>query len=200
MKPLAKIAARKLREEEGLSVKEIARRLDISVGSASLWVRDVPLTEIQKEKLSQNNPAINRQINGAKKWSDISRQLRQKAQEDGRKLVKATPTHLLIAGSMLYWAEGSKAKGQVRFVNSDVNMMKFFVRFLREIFLIPNEDLAISIYCYSDNGISFEDIKQHWLVELKLPLSSLRKCRVDCFPSSSYGKKKGKLPFGVCHL
>jgi len=33
---------------------------------------------------------------------------------------------------MLYWAEGSKQRNRLTFANSDVEMVRFFSRFLRE--------------------------------------------------------------------
>ena len=33
---------------------------------------------------------------------------------------------------MLYWGEGSKARNGVVFTNADVDMLRFFLRFLRE--------------------------------------------------------------------
>jgi len=44
MKTRERSEARRLRAEEGRSVKEIAGILSVSRSSVSLWVRDVPLT------------------------------------------------------------------------------------------------------------------------------------------------------------
>jgi transposase len=57
--------ARVLRRAEGLSVKEIAHRPGVSRSSASVWVRDVPLTFEQRATLLARNPAYNRQQKGA---------------------------------------------------------------------------------------------------------------------------------------
>jgi len=37
------------------------------------------------------------------------------------------------AGSMLYWAEGDKARNQARLSNSDPELLRFFVDFLRRL-------------------------------------------------------------------
>jgi len=53
MKKELKKRARKLRKE-GESVGKISKILQVSKGSVSLWVRDIELTEEQKEKLKDN--------------------------------------------------------------------------------------------------------------------------------------------------
>ena len=47
MKIKEKLEARRLRKEEGRSIKTIARILGVSSGSVSYWVRDISLTSDQ---------------------------------------------------------------------------------------------------------------------------------------------------------
>jgi transposase-like protein len=56
--------ARRLRAEQGLAVREIARIVGVSVSSVSLWVRDVPLTAEQEAVLAARNPVRNGQRRG----------------------------------------------------------------------------------------------------------------------------------------
>ena len=53
MKAKEREEARRIRAEEGLSVGEIARRLGISRGTSSKWLRDVELTEEQRMRLDE---------------------------------------------------------------------------------------------------------------------------------------------------
>jgi predicted transcriptional regulator len=57
---------------------------------------------------------------------------------------------LRVAGVMLYWAEGSKGHATVQFVNSDPDMIKFFLRFLRAICGIDEDRLKLLIHLYPD--------------------------------------------------
>jgi hypothetical protein len=78
-------------------------------------------------------------------------------------------------------------------------MILFFARFLREALGVRNDDMVLHIHCYTNNGISLEEIEQYWLDLLTLPRTSLRKSTVNIQPSSS--KQKGrKLIYGVCDL
>ncbi len=101
---------------------------------------------------------------------------------------------------MLYWAEGSKDRNQLCFANSDVNMVKAFVSFLRECLEVPDEDFTIRLNVYLGNGLSIEAIEDHWLRALSLPRSCLRGHQINHFPTSSSGKRVNRLPYGVCAL
>ena len=48
--------------------------------------------------------------------------------------------------------------------------------------------------------LSIEEIERHWLDQLDLPESSLRKHTLNHMPTSSSGRAKNKLPYGVCTL
>jgi predicted transcriptional regulator len=61
MKTAERDMARRLRREEGRSIKEIAAVLRVSQSSVSLWVRDIELTVEQHDALLERNPAHNRQ-------------------------------------------------------------------------------------------------------------------------------------------
>ena len=108
------------------------------------------------------------------------------------------PLHL--AGCMLYWAEGAKGRNSLNFVNSDLSMVRLFVRFLRECFQLPNHRITLRLNVYTDNGLTLEEIEDHWLDALELPHSCLRGHTLNHQPTSSSGQKKNRLPFGVAHL
>jgi len=64
MKALAQRDARRLRGDNGMSIAEIARTLEVSKSSVSGWVRDVQSTTDQVAALLEANPALNRQMKG----------------------------------------------------------------------------------------------------------------------------------------
>jgi hypothetical protein len=101
---------------------------------------------------------------------------------------------------MLYWGEGSKRRNTVRLTNSDVHMVRFFRRFLTDCFDVRAQDLRLSLNFYTGNGVSVEEIERYWLDALELPPSCIRKHAIDSLPTSSSGRKRNKLPYGVCTL
>lgn len=188
--------ARRLRAKEGLSVKQIAKRLKASQGSVSIWVRDVELTDEQKYTLH-----LNRGIKAADRRSETYRQRRMVYQQEGRERAREKDS-LHLAGCMLYWAEGSKGKNTLGFSNADPNMIKFFWGFLRECFGVTADQLDVRLAYYTDNGITAEEIHQYWLALLNIPTHCLGKPVADNLPVSSQRKqgKRKTLPFGTCTL
>lgn len=51
---------------------------------------------------------------------------------------------------------------------------------------------------YTTNGLSIERIERRWLDLLDLPATCLRKHTLNHMPTSSSGRARNKLPYGVC--
>ncbi len=64
MKPDKREATRLLRREQGLSINQICKQLEVAKSSVSLWVRDIKLTEAQKEELNRQHFAHRGQATG----------------------------------------------------------------------------------------------------------------------------------------
>jgi hypothetical protein len=199
MKSEQRRKARELRSQ-GWSNGKIAKELNVSKSSISLWVRDIVLTQNQIDILKSQNPIYDRQHKGAKIKSDMARNVRLGFQQEGKE--KAKEGNLLHqAGCMLYWGEGGKHKNTCSLANSDVNLMKFFIRFLRECFSINNDDFIITINCYTTNGLTKEEIENYWLENLLLNRSSLRKGQENNRPRSvTNAIRHNNLPYGICCL
>jgi hypothetical protein len=177
--------ARRLRSQ-GRSIKAIARELRVAQSTASGWVRDVPLTPEQRERLAR---LTDRQLAGLRTHVRRRREERLDAQERGRMVARIEePLH--VAGCMLFWAEGSKSRNAVIFTNSDAGMMRFFLRFLRECYGVRDENVRLSVNCFLGNGKTLEEIEAWWLEQLELPQSCLRKPTVNRPSSASKGVRK----------
>ena len=129
--------------------------------------------------------------------SERSRELRRENQAVGRQRAREQ-NGLHLAGCMLYWAEGAKDRNSVVFSNSDRTMVVLFVRFLREVMGVAAKDITIRLNVYLTNGLTLREVENHWLWALELPRTSLRKPTLNHSPTSSSGRKRNKLPYGVC--
>jgi hypothetical protein len=201
-KPEARAEARRLRRNEGLSIRLIASLLGVSPSSVQWWTRDIELTPEQRVQClrgprgPQNPEAVARR---AAAWAEVCRQRRRDYQEEGRRFARqGHPIHQ--AGCMLYWAEGSKGRNILTFANSDPHMVAFFCRFLRHCFDLPDERFTLRLNVYTGNGRSLREIEEHWLDVLELPRSCLRRHTLNHKPTSSSGMKANKLPHGVCSI
>jgi hypothetical protein len=200
-KPLERDLARQLRRA-GVPYKRIAVRLSVSPSSAYAWTKDIDLTEEQKTAnlrgpRGPQNPALVRRR--AEAWAARCRDLRRVCQEEGR-ITARRGDALHQAGCMLYWAEGAKGRNSIQFSNSDPHMIVLFRRFLTDRLGVARGTILFSVNVYTNNGMSIDEIERYWLGLLDLPAENARKHMTNHMPTSSSGRAKNKLPFGVCTL
>lgn len=198
-KPEKKLEAKSLREA-GKTIPEIAKELGVSKGSVSLWLRKVELTDEQRDALY--NRAADRYKRSAATKSMTHRKLRMSYQQQGRSDAQHSlkaGDFLHIKGCMLYWAEGGKCKNSVRLGNSDVCLLRLFVRFLRDCYVVRDANIKITVLAYSNNGMTVEEIKSYWLHELGLVEASV-KVSVDRDKRVKTGSRKNIHKYGICEV
>lgn len=193
MKPKLKEQAIKLRQN-GLSYNEILTTLSkkVSKSTLSLWLRDIKLSPQRQKRLDDNNPT-----NGINTNYELLRQngkkRRKQFQNQGANECKNMNLHL--AGCMLYWAEGANARGSLALVNTDLHMLKLFIRFLKECYGVNDTDILIRCHIHANLSNSLSKIEKYWLKELELPKSSLRKGSIETRENK---RKKLKYKNGCC--
>jgi hypothetical protein len=101
---------------------------------------------------------------------------------------------------MLHWAEGNKGRNDLLFSNSDPDLALTFIIFLRNSMNVNDKDVILHVNCYTNNGLSVEQIENYWLEKLGLKRENLRKTTVVTKHPMSKGLKKGKLPYGTCRF
>ena len=146
------------------------------------------------------NPAYNRQLCGWLVMAERRREKRRVAQAEGRALARANDW-MHAAGCMLYWAEGAKQRNQLCFSNSDPEMIRFFVTFLRTYFYVPDEAIRMTCYLFGDHVEQLNEVEEFWLRVAQLPRMSLRPSVINRYSISSKRKKRFKtLPYGTCRI
>jgi hypothetical protein len=101
---------------------------------------------------------------------------------------------------MLYWAEGDKSQHRVGLANSDPEVVRFFVSFLRVYFDVPDEKLRAHCNLFADHLERQRQVEDHWLEILELPRSSLYRSTVNVYSKHSARKRTNMLPYGTCKL
>jgi predicted transcriptional regulator len=186
--------ARRLRLE-GRSVKEIVVMLGVAKSSVSVWVRDIKLTDEQKTELHQRRGQFGERNHGSRVNREQGLETRLAFQRAGRERARENrPLHL--AGCMLYWAEGAKGRNGVYFVNSDPNMIVFFMRFLRDEFHVENDSVAVRIHCHTHDEQEIKRIEKYWCDLLGLPITAVKKTYVK----DSNSTRLNRLQNGVCDI
>jgi hypothetical protein len=200
-RPKLRAEVRRLRAA-GEPFKRIAHQLGLPVSTVHSWSRDIKLmpeqvrVNLRGPRGPQNPLHIARRM---ETWRRTNRERRRSYQEAGRARARHGGA-LHMAGCMLYWAEGAKERNVVKFANSDVAMVRFFVRFLKQCFDVRPVDFRVRLNVYTNNGLTIEEIENYWLESLELPRTCLRGHSLNSYPTSSSGKKRRKLPYGVCFL
>lgn len=182
MVTLSKNLIKKLYHNQGLSTIKIANKLNMSVWAVLGFMRR---NGIKRRTFFEAN-----KINFDKK--PLTYFLKKNLTKKNEKLK--------IAGTFLYWAEGAKVNKEknnctVDFANSNPEMVRIFVKFIREICGVNEKKLRVFLYCYSDQDIV--KIKNFWYSLTSIPKSQFSKpyIRNDFLP-----EKSGKMKYGLVHI
>ena len=185
-----------------MAIKRIAARLGVSPASVLCWTNDIELTPEQHERNirgphgPQSRDVVRKRTDGIKRAGRVRR---ARYQQGGRAAARAgNPLHQ--AGCMLYWAEGEMARNTVKLCNSDPNLLALFRRFLVSGLGVDPARLRLRLHVYLGNDLTIQEIEDYWLELLDLRRSCLTKHAINPLPTSSAGRKKHKLPYGVATL
>ncbi|MFH1191599.1 MAG: hypothetical protein V1670_05330 [Candidatus Omnitrophota bacterium] len=162
MKLLEKEKAQGLRLN-GLSLKQIAQRLEVSKGSVSAWVRNVTVPrEVffninDQRRLGREQSRKTRLSNIARRNDEINAKCREE-------IIPLSNRDLWIAGLMLYAGEGFKSSNvsgqRVEIANSNPEILRIFINFLIKVCLVPKKKIKVRLMLYED--ICPEEAKKFW--------------------------------------
>ncbi len=185
-----KIKARELRKR-GLSIKEIKKKLNVSLSSVSIWVRDIKLNKDQLKKLYLNKKTGNLRgsiiaaQNKIKKREKITKELNEQGKKEVSKLSKRDR---FIAGIAIYSGEGGKTDRDISFVNTDPQMVKFMMSWFKEFCNVPTEKFRGSLYIHDD--LNEKKAKVFWSRLTKISLSQFTKSYIVKNNKNRLRKKK----------
>lgn len=176
-KPQLRIQARDLRQQ-GIGIKTIAHKLNVSPSTVSLWYRDIELTseQISQLELNSHDPFYGRRLLHVKRQQEERLQKINSLRLEGIKdVAKLNVKELFIAGVSLYWAEGFKKDNQFGFSNSDPAMIKFMCYWLVQCCSIPKERLHLRVGVNEFYQNKVRIIEEFWSEILDIPLIQFQK-------------------------
>jgi len=162
--------------EKEFNVEQAARKLGVSFWSLYDFMNK---NNIPRRFPSANNYVVNKD----KPRFQIKENLSEREQE------------LKIAGIMLYWAEGTLLGKTVDFVNSNQDMVKIFLKFLREICGVNEKRLRLYLYAYS--YFDLKNTMEYWKKITGIPISQFTKPYVR---EGNQNLSNRKLPNGLVHI
>lgn len=184
----------------GKSYSEIAALLTVSKSTLSLWLRNVELDESIKSIL-ESKKFLGQQKGGLSKKN--FRILSQNFLELSalKEIDKISNRELWLLGIIAYWCEGSKQKEYnvsqpVVFANSDPILLKLFVKWLKVICKINENDILYTIYIH-ENANSKKALlywsKEMNILENKFTRTILKKHKVKTKRKNIDGTYNGLL-------
>jgi hypothetical protein len=162
----------------GKSLRSIARKLDVSASSVSSWCRDIKLTARQKKVLDANsrNPYYaGRGIYLNKLKRRTSLKIKRLQKKGIRKIGTLNRRELFLIGAALYWAEGFKKDTQAGLGSLDPNMIKFYIKWLKDCFGYQNKDLIFRVTANISHKHRILEIEKYWSILLDVPLEQFQK-------------------------
>jgi len=166
---------------KGHSLPEISKEVNVSRTSVLRYIRGVKI-------LPEYLPQWIIKRGGSHKRKLLKN---QRALEAGESLIgKLTDKEKLLILCSLYWAEGNKK--DFILTNTDSCLIRVFVEILRQILKVTDDQLRVSIRLYED--LDREKSLDFWSKIVSIPKSQFLTTNI------LLGKKKGKLPFGMCRV
>lgn len=169
MKIVEKKEAIKLRRQ-GLSLPFIARELNVSKGTVSLWVRDISLSERAKRKIESLRSAG--QIASQKALKERTGRALSSAKAEAEALVNALHYDremALVLCSLLYWCEGTKRHNdnEFTFSNSDPALVQAFMVFMRRSLTLSEIKFRVKMHLHEYHNEAVE--KRFWSKITRIP-------------------------------
>jgi len=172
-----KIKAKELRAK-GESIKVIAKRLSVSPSTVSYWCKDIKLSDEQIKELERRAHDPNygkRLVNSLKQQSIRIKKTNWLIKEGILEVGHLSKRELFLSGIALYWAEGFKSDSQVGFCNSDPDMIKFFLTWLKGCFNYKNEDFRLRVGLNESYKDQTTEIENFWSESTGISLAQFQK-------------------------
>lgn len=143
--------------QQGMSYKQIRAILGGSMATLSAWLRDVPLSDVQRRRLRQ------RSLDAVRRTARANHERRLAREAHIRETTRAeigrlSERDLFIAGVVAYAAEGTKRKPWqtsmlVKFTNSDPRMILLFLRWL-SLLGVDRSSLSFRVAIHQDADVA----------------------------------------------
>lgn len=149
------MVADKIKEEaiilrkRGSSLREISETLKISKSTASLWLRDVELSSSALKTLEE------KKTNGRRKGNDTQKEKFLQKEKDIHDLAVRYTEETLFSQeqakglcALLYGCEGTKHGTRAAFVNSDSDLIRFFLALFRKSFTVDEKKFRVQMHLH----------------------------------------------------
>ncbi|MCH1434212.1 MAG: hypothetical protein L7U56_00960 [Acidimicrobiales bacterium] len=178
--------ARTLRAQSW-TLADIAAELGVARSSVSTWVRDVDFEPSPRRTARRRRP---NKLQRAK-----AEEIERLRAEGIERVGKLTEREFLMADLGLYAGDGAKSGNEVKFANSNPDLIRLFCDWLRTFFEIDEARLRVRLYLHE--GLDLDAAVRHWEAVTSISTSQFNKpYRAPADPT----RRKAKHIFGCCHV
>ena len=184
---------RKLRRD-GWTYGEIMDVLPVGKGTLAGWCKEIRLSDEQIEAIKGRRPPGVRTgipVDTQRKRRRVIEAMQRAAAADVPTLIDNS---LWLAGTIMYWAEGSKTKPVLEIVNTDPRTMELFIAWVRA-FHDEQATFVLSLHLHEGNDEAAA--MRYWRNAVGLPDARFTKTFIK--PAGT-GHRKNKLAHGVCRV
>lgn len=172
-----KLEARILRKN-GTSIKQIAKKLKVSVSSVSVWCRDILFTDDQKKHLRAKGQArgYEARMDALQRRKNLFDNHIKQIKLDAKNEVGALSNRdLFVAGIALYWGEGFKKDHLAGLATTDKNIAMFYITWLKRCFNVTSDRLILRVTINEMKKHLAEGIINWWSSQLGIDTSQFSK-------------------------
>ena len=196
---------------QGRSYSEISKLLGMSKSTLSNWFTGLELSDSAKARISKRVlirsvlGLVNRNRMQTKVAEDRARETRNTSKSE---VLNISKRELFLIGIALYWAEGYKRpitrNGRVRtfhpvsFTNSDPNLVKVFLRFLREVCEVQEEKITADVRIYEHQNEGY--LLDFWSKITNIPFTRFKKFYYGVSKLNQNKRPYNILPYGTIQV
>jgi len=164
IKKFKKTTAIELRKK-GLSYSEIQKKVKAPRSTLSSWLKGVELSAEQLQRLTDKRLKIAKD-NSAKRILKTAKLIEEIKFTSSYDVKKISKKELWLMGVILYWRERLSSRSEadlkngVRFSSSDPDLIKFFIKWLKEIGGIKIDEIKFDLFLKKNENLSEETIKK----------------------------------------
>lgn len=179
----------------------IAKQLSVPKSTLSYWLKDLPLSE--RRVLELRREAWSRGEASRELFRQTMRKKREAREADMygeivKKFKRISSESLFVVGLMLYLAEGSKRNDYtIALSNTDSQLIKFFIWWLRKFLGIKNKDMRMQLHLYENMNVRRE--QGFWLQLTGFSPNQLYKNQVRKLRPGSFSYSEGHR-HGTCQI
>ncbi len=190
--------------KQGRTYSEIMKEVPVAKSTISLWLRDVGLSVVRKQILTEKRRLA--QLRGA----EAQKRNRIKRQTDiigyaKKEVGNMTERELWLIGTALYWAEGSKEKEfrpgtRVSFSNSDPQMIMLYLKWLKICTKVSWNDVSADLYIHESHRPNVGLVLDKWSEILSVPKSFFKAVYYKRNKINTKRKNTGALYLGLLRV